>query len=330
MTMRFTEMIHRIEARGQSIAAVGLVTILLLSVVLPLSAEPAKRDVEVLLVIGAPGSADYEAKFAEQASSWKAACAKAQVPVSVVGKDEKDAETLKSMLKAASTQPAGQFWLVFIGHGTFDNREAKFNLRGPDVTAKELAVWCSDMKREMVVIHGGSASAPFLTALAGRGRVIVSATKSADEIYYCRFGEFFAKAIAGDEAADLNQDKQVSVLEAFRHASKLVAEFYEKEERISTEHALIDDDGDGVGARAELFSKASKEAKDGARASQISLVLSDEEKRLTDGQRARRDELERKLEGLKATRDKLSDGDYYREVEVLLRALAALYAAAAD
>lgn len=142
MTMRFTEMIHRVGARGQSIAAVGLVTILLLSVVLPLSAEPAKRDVEVLLVIGAPGSADYEAKFAEQASFWKAACAKAQVPVSVVGKDEKDAETLKSMLKAASTQPAGQFWLVFIGHGTFDNREAKFNLRGPDVTAKELAVWC--------------------------------------------------------------------------------------------------------------------------------------------------------------------------------------------
>lgn len=49
------------------------------------------------------------------------------------------------------------------------------------------------------------------------------------EIYYAHFGEFFAPAIAGQAEADLDQDKQVSVLEAFLYASKKSAEFYEKE-----------------------------------------------------------------------------------------------------
>ena len=38
-------------------------------------------------------------------------------------------------------------WLVLIGHGTFDGRLAKFNLRGPDVTAGELNQWLGPIRR---------------------------------------------------------------------------------------------------------------------------------------------------------------------------------------
>ena len=262
----------------------------------------AQRDVEVLIVMGAPGEEEYAERFEKQATAWKAACEKSGIAVSVIGKDEHDAETLEAALKKAATKSTGQFWLVLIGHGTFDNREVKFNLRGPDVTAKQLATWCQPIQRELIFIDGGASSAGFLQPLAGKNRIIVTGTKSADEIYYTRFGEFFAPAITGDLSADLDQDKQVSILEAFRHASKLVAEFYEKEERISTEHALIEDNGDGVGTRSEVFSQESKKITDGARACQVALVLCEEESKLTDAQRAKRDELERKLEALKAKR----------------------------
>ncbi|MEQ1752018.1 MAG: hypothetical protein ABL974_21535, partial [Prosthecobacter sp.] len=167
----------------------------------------------------------------------------------------------------------------------------------------------------------------FLQPLAGKSRIIVTGTKSADEIYYTRFGEFFAPAIAGDLAADLDQDKQVSLLEAFRHASKLAAEFYEKEERISTEHALIEDNGDGVGTRSEVFSNEAKDIKDGSRAAQVALVLSEVELKLTDAQRAKRDELERKLETLKAKRAEMKEDVYYSELESILRELSAVYSA---
>jgi hypothetical protein len=285
----------------------------------------AQRDVEVLIVTGAPGEKEYAERFEKQVETWKAACEKSGIAVQVIGKDEHDAEALEAALRKAATKITGQFWLVLIGHGTFDNREVKFNLRGPDVTARQLAAWCQPIKRELIFIDGGSSSAGFLQPLAGKNRIIITGTKSADEIYYTRFGEFFAPSIAGDLAADMDQDKQVSILEAFRHASKLASEFYEKEERISTEHALIEDNGDGVGTRSEVLSKESKDIKDGARAGQVALVLSEEEMKLTDAQRSKRDELERKLEALKAKRAEMEEVVYYREIEVLLRELAAVY-----
>jgi len=311
---------------GERNQAAGLIQLLIgMLVMLASFANADQRDVEVLLVTGAPGEKEYAERFDKQVTTWKAACEKSGIAVSVIGNDEHDAEALEAALKKAAEKTTGQMWLVLIGHGTFDNREVKFNLRGPDVSAKQLATWCQPIKRELIIIDGGSSSAGFLQPLSGKNRIIITGTKSADEIYYTRFGEFFAPAIAGNLAADLDQDKQVSLLEAFRHASKLAAEFYEKEERISTEHALIEDNGDGVGTRSEVFSKDAKDIKDGARAAQVALVLSEEELKLTDAQRAKRDELERKLEALKAKRAEMEEARYYTEAERLLRELASMY-----
>ncbi len=295
---------------------------------LPAAAQEApslKRQTELVLVLGAPGTEEYEAKFKAQAQVWREACAKAEIALTEIGNDDRATEQLKARLNQAAAAPKGQLWLVFIGHGTYDGREAKFNLRGPDLTPTQLAEWCQPLKQELVILHGGSASAGFLPALAAKNRVIVTGTKSADEIYYARFGEFFAQAMAGDLAADLDQDQQVTVLEAFRHGSRLTSEFYEKEERIATEHALLEDDGDGTGTRAEVFSTAPAEAKDGHRAGQVALILSEDERRLTDAQRARRDELEQHLDALKAKRTQMTESAYYQSLEKLLRELSALY-----
>ena len=103
---------------------------------------------------------------------------------------------------------------MLIGHGTFDGREAKFNLRGPDVTDVELADWLLPFKRPVVVINCASASGPFINRLSGANRVVVTATKSGNEINFARFGQYIAEAIA-DPRADLDKDGQVSLLEAF-------------------------------------------------------------------------------------------------------------------
>jgi len=291
--------------------------------------EAPKRDVEVLIVVGAQGTEEYGKLFDAQVTAWKDACAKASVPVNMIGRDkaEDDAAKLEAAITKAATKKSGQFWLVMIGHGTFDGREAKFNLRGPDITAKELGEWLRPLQRELVLVQTASASAGFIQPLMGKGRVIVSATKGADEVFYTRFGEHFAPAIAGLREADLDQDKQVSVLEAFLYASKKTAEFYEKEERLATEHALLEDNGDGFGTRSEIFEgvKAKESKADGARAAQISLVLSDEEMKLSDEQRQKRDALERELEVLKTQRSALGEERYYAVLEKLMRALAEVY-----
>lgn len=308
--------------------------VLLLSLALSALALPA-RDLELLLVQGAPGTEEYAAIFERQAVAWQEAAAKAGATFTRLGHEgdasAEDLPTLEAALQKAGASEAGQFWLVFLGHGTFDGREAKFNLRGPDLTPGRLAELLQPMKRELVLIHTGSASGAFLKPLAGPKRTIVTATKGGDEVFYCRFGEHFAPAIAALAEADLDQDQQVSVLEAFLHASRRAAEFYQNEDRLATEHALIEDNGDGTGTRAEVFqgtrpaAAPAGSAPDGARAGQIVLVLSEDEARLTDAQRARRDELERQLETLKATRATKGEDVFFAELEPLLRELAEIY-----
>ena len=306
--------------------------VLLLSLALSSLALPA-RDLELLLVQGAPGTEEYATLFARQAVAWQEAAAKAGATFTRLGHegDAEDLPALEAALQKAAASETGQFWLVFLGHGTFDGREAKFNLRGPDLTPGWLAERLQPLKRELVLIHTGSASGAFLKPLAGPKRTIVTATKGGDEVFYCRFGEHFAPAIAGLAEADLDQDQQVSVLEAFLHASRRAAEFYQNEDRLATEHALIEDNGDGTGTRAEVFegtrpaAAPAGSAPDGARAGQIVLVLSEDEARLTDAQRTRRDELERRLETLKAARAAKGEDVFFAELETLLRELAEMY-----
>lgn len=281
------------------------------------------RDLDVVIVRGADGAEEYGRKFDTQVQAWKAACAKSGAAVEMLSGAETSAK-LEKRIAAAKADRA--LWIVLIGHGTFDGREAKFNVEGPDFDAKQLASWLAPLKQEIAIIHTGSASGGFLRPLAGKKRIVITATKSPDEVFYARFGEHFAEALGGLEEADFDQDKQVSLLEAFRHANKAAALFYENEGRLATEHALIDDNGDGVGTRRESLEASSEDTKlDGERAGQLVLVLSEEEKKLTDSQRTRRDALELQLKALKTSRAEIGDEAYYARLEELLRDLRGVY-----
>ena len=302
------------------------------------SAEAPKRHLHTLIVVGAAGNSTYGEKFAQEAAAWKAACSKSGVGSTVIGltpesKDKPDAAMLHEAVDKQIVS-GDALWIVLIGHGTFDGREAKFNLRGPDIVADNLATWLKPMKRDVAVIQTASSSAPFLRALSAPNRVIICATKSADEVFYTRFGEFFAKAIEGNLEADLDHDEQVSLLEAFLWSSKQVDRFFETEGRIATEHALIDDNGDGLGTRADWFEglRCVKMAKDGASpdgalAHQWSLVLNPDEAKLSDDVRHKRDALERQVHELRSKKEAMSADEYYAKLEKLLVEIAKMSAA---
>jgi hypothetical protein len=228
-------------------------------------------------------------------------------------------------------KPAGELWIVFIGHGTFDGKTAKFNLRGPDISAEDLAAALKSCKRPLAVIQCASASGPFLNALSAPGRVIITATRSGYEVNATRFGGYLAQAIA-DPAADLDKDGQTSLLEAFLVAARQTAQYYQDQGRLLTEHALIDDNGDGLGTPADWFQgvravKTAAEGKsaDGVRAHQMFLVRGAAEQQLAAGVRARRDELEQKLSDLRLRKSKINQDDYYHQLEALMIENARIY-----
>jgi hypothetical protein len=237
------------------------------------------------------------------------------------------------LLDGEPRESSDELWIVLIGHGTYDGREAKFNLRGPDLSATELAEWLKPFSRPLALIDCASSSAPFLTKLSAPGRVIVTATRSGFELNYARFGQYLSEAI-GNPEADLDKDGQTSLLEAFIFASNRVAEFYKSQGRLATEHALIDDNGDGLGTPADWFRgiRAVKKAKEGAtvdglRAHQFHLVRSEFEQKLPPEVRARRNELELSIAKLRDQKPKMPEDDYYRELERLLLQIARLYEA---
>jgi len=289
----------------------------------------------VIIVVGAPGEAEFGSNFVRQASLWEKACESAECRCITLGLDDasqtNDFARLKQTLEAETKDSLSDLWLVLIGHGTFDGKEGKFNLRGPDVSATELALWLQPFHRRLAVINTASCSAPFLNKLSGTNRVVITATRSGNEQNFARFGQYFCEAITNPEA-DLDKDQQVSLLEAFLMASRQAGEFYKGEGRLATEHALLDDSGDGLGTSADWFRglRAIKRPKDNAAvdgllAQQFHLLRGPTEQKLSPDQRVRRDALERAIILHREKKERLTEDEYYRELERLLLELGRFY-----
>jgi hypothetical protein len=307
----------------------GWVTVLAL-----LSAMDADLQT-VVIVVGAAGTSDYGAQFDAWADRWEEAAARGDVESIRIGGDSgnalPDKEQLQLQLERTRGSSREPLWLVLIGHGTFDGRAAKFNLRGPDVSAQELAEWLKPTQRPLAIINCASASGPFIKRLSGPDRVVMTATKSGYEINFARFGDFLSQAIQ-EGSVDLDKDGQTSLLEAFLAAAAEVREFYEQEARLATEHALIDDTGDGLGTPSDWFqgTRTDKVAQDGAEpdgmlANQFCLVRSGRERKMDADTRAQRNRLEQELEALRRNKAGRQPDDYYAELEVVLLKLARLY-----
>lgn len=305
--------------------------------------QPPADARQLILVVGQEGLPEYGEAFQAAAGTWRTAAESAAFAITVIGLDDgsdaTDKDRLRKALETLPSQSTHDLWVVLIGHGTFDGRSAKFNLRGPDVSADELQAWLAGFQRPLAVINCSSCSGAFLEPLSAPDRIVVTATKSGFEHNYSRFGEYLAQSIA-DPAADLDKDGQTSLLEAFLTASRLTREFYKTDGRIETEHALLDDDGNAKGSRADWFrgirpvrQSAGDESLDGYRAHQFHFVPSRAERQLPPEVRQHRDKLELDLAHLRDRKAEIvaaqSEDAYYAQLEPILLELAHLYEEAA-
>lgn len=140
--------------------------------------------------------------------------------------------------------------IILLGHGTYDGDVAKFNLVGPDLTAADWAGLLNGLPGRLVVVNTTSASFPFLERLAGSNRIVITATDSGAQKYATVFPEYFVKAL-GEASSDLDKNGRTSVFEVFEATSAAVKQHYQQRGQLTTERAVFDDNGDGVGREAE-------------------------------------------------------------------------------
>lgn len=282
---------------------------------------------EIIILRGADGTANYKSSLNESLTHWQNAATKAKI-TPVIFKEENSKEQFLEHLKNLQKESPQALWIIFLGHGTYLNGEAKLNLNGDDLSAKELKSALKIFSREIIFINTASTSAPFLPELSFPGRIIITATKNAKQIYYTKFNEFMAKAIAAPEA-DIDKDGQTSLLESFLSASRQTEVYYEKENRLRGEDPLIDDNGDQLGTSVAHYEglnpKKPSNKIDGFRAGQIHLILSPEEAAMSPEQRNNRDALEKELYQLKLRKSSMDEEEYYQKLESLLRKIAKVY-----
>jgi hypothetical protein len=311
-----------------------------LAIVLGLAAPGAPQGAHLLVVVGLGGDEENARLF----HGWAAALVDAardrhKLPAESVvylGEDPaRDPARLSGRATreeiegavdrlAARARPGDRVLVVLIGHGGSATGDARFNLPGPDLTAADFARLMDRLKAQLVTfVNTASASGPFVRALAGHDRVVIAATRTEGERNQTRFGEFFVEALTASEA-DLDKDGRVSMLEAFTWARQRVADAYRQQGQLLTEHAVLDDDGDGKGSDA-----SGQAGTDGALARTLFMdgdtgraapdASADPALRALHEQRRA---IEDRISALKASKGRVDEARYERELEQLLIDLA--------
>ena len=205
--------------------------------------------------------------------------------------------------------------IVLIGHGTFDGVDAKFNLVGRDLESAEWASILRPLPGSIVVVNTTAGSFPFIERLAGPRRIVITATDSVAQRFDTVFPEYFVRAF-DSPAADLDKNGRISMWEAFAAASAGVRRHYQQRGQLSTERALIDDNGDGVGRAV------SDDGEDGTASSRTYLEAAAPGAPPTDEALLkllqRKSLLEAELEDLRIRKAFLPAAEYAREFERLM------------
>jgi hypothetical protein len=308
------------------------------------AADSESSTDRLVLVVGAPGEDEYRDEFQRWAAAWLALAERQNWQCTAIGDvaqsdvpaSDQDIPAVQALQQAVESHDAsqGRLWIVLLGHGTFARNVAKFNLPGADVSAQQLGKWLKRIDSQVVIINCSSSSAPFLTELAGENRIVLTATRSGSELNYSRFGKFLAEAVA-DVAADIDHDKEVSLLEAFLAASSQTERFYREDARLATEHALLDDNGDRAGTSADFYRgiRPAKEATagktlDGMIAGRIILYSSPDSPVFSAELEQQRTRIEARIDSLRKQKAQLASETYFDQLEQLLLELAAVYDAA--
>ena len=215
------------------------------------------QTTHVLIITGLAGEPQYRSPFLQAAavladsarSRWGVADSSLIVlgedpaadPKHITGRSTREG-VAQAFLRLSRRVAPGDVVLIFLnGHGAGEHGASRVNLPGPDPTATDYATWLSGFARQTVVfVNAASGSGDFVPAVAGKGRIVVTATRTGIERNESIFARPFVRGLTGTEA-DADKDGRISIFEAFDFARKEVARAYETDNKMLTEHAVLSD-----------------------------------------------------------------------------------------
>jgi hypothetical protein len=278
------------------------------------SAAPAHAELYYLIVGGLGGESTYTEQFDKDTAALAEVARRttAASRVMVLKGEGATREALLSSLDAlrTRTKAADNVIVMLVGHGSYDGEAYKLNLPGPDIDAEELKRLLGEIPaRAQLVVNMTSASGAVLETWAAEGRTLITATRSGFERNATRFAEHFAAALE-DGSADLNKNGVITAQEAFDYASRRVADSFEKDGALATEHPQIAGGAPNRFTVARLGSAGPPPDAAAASNPAVAALITERER------------LDMEIEALRARRESMPNDAYLAELQRLLVALA--------
>ncbi len=288
-------------------------------------AAPMMATTFYVNVAGLGGQEDYESRFraqVEELDKLTKGVPGAKV-LSLSGASASKAKVKEVFAQLAREAKADDIVVVtLLGHGTHDGEDFKFNLPGPDLSARELAQQLSPVAaKRQVIVNAASCSGGALAALQKDGRVVISATKSPTERLAPVFGRYWIEALR-DPAADADKNEVITALEAYRYADNKVTKYFEATKRLATEHPMIVDTAAGQPQR--IPDPAKGQAQTALRTPVLTFgslqnaAKSPEKQKLLE----QREAIEQQIDSLKLRKAAMASDDYRLQLRNLLLQLA--------
>lgn len=147
-------------------------------------------------------------------------------------------------------------WVFLLGHAHLYGLESQFNVSGPDFHQGDFAQWAEAIScQEQVFWVTMPVSGFWIKPLSAEGRVILTATEADLEFTGTEMPYALASHLSGGgdyySLEDVDQDGALSLLDLYLGVNLEIDATFKTLERLQTEHAQLEDNGDGRGKEVQ-------------------------------------------------------------------------------
>ena len=164
------------------------------------------------------------------------------------------AELAAELMVTSNSQ--SQYFFFLLGHSHLRDRSCQFNIVGPDIDQLDYAKLFGKLPgKEQVHWIGLPASGYWIKPLSGENRTIITATEADLEITATEMPFALGAIVAGtseySKLEDIDKDGRLTLMDLYLAVDIEVHQRFVTQDYLPTEHAQLDDNGDGRGAELQ-------------------------------------------------------------------------------
>ena len=202
--------------------------------------------------------ASAEPVFGVQPEHMRVLISGAEMAKKVAGAKQCDRSSLSELATElmTSTNSQSQLFFFVLGHSHLEGRKCQFNISGPDIDQLDYAsLFASLPGKEQVHWIGLPASGYWIKPLSGANRTIIVATEPDMEITATEMPYALGAVLAGTSEhsalEDIDGDGKITLMDLYLAVNIEVHQSFVTQDYLPTEHAQLDDNGDGRGTELQ-------------------------------------------------------------------------------